>query len=241
MPLPRRIYPDPIIDSIVEIRFNPLIDRNAVFGVIYYALREDFPTVDTLPVQQIPESLRAVDPLFAFQPQYRISNDRFRVQVGPDVLSVSVVGAYPGWQTFSEVIKSVFTTVAGLNIVGDVHRLGLRYVSVFEGDLLAGNLKLSVLVPGYEEGGYPTTLRVQLPNDPFLTVLHLTNHASVQQVGTEQVRTGSFIDIDTGFNGTIADFFNQMDYWLNVAHDSEKELFYSLLTDEFLVTLNPEY
>ena len=50
MRLSKEISPCPIIDAILEIRFIPNIHPNAVFGLIYNTLRNDFPNVENLPI-----------------------------------------------------------------------------------------------------------------------------------------------------------------------------------------------
>lgn len=240
MQLPRRIHPDPIVESTVEIRFDTLIDRNAVFGVLYYALRDQFPTVEPLPVLQLPEQIRDADPLFAHQPQYRLANANYQVQIGFNVLSISIQSAYPGWATFSEMIQNIYTKLAPLGVIGTVRRLGVRYISFFEGDIF-GNLRLKLTVPGYEQGGFPTVCRFELPSGPYVNALSLANQTTFRRVNSDIALTGSIIDIDTSLTGELTDFFHTMPTLLNQAHQSEKELFYNLLTPEFLTSLNPEY
>jgi len=240
MKLPRRIIPDPIVDSTVEIRFDPLIDRNAVFGVLYYALRDQFPTVEPLPMMQLPEPIRDADPLFAHRPQYRLTNDNYQLQIGTNVLTIGVASAYPGWAAFSETIQGIYKKLSPLGVIGPIRRLGIRYISFFEGNIF-DNLNLRLTMPGYEAGGFPTTCRFELPSSPFVNILSLANHTHLQRVNSELVLTGSIVDIDTSLTGLMPDFFDQMPDLLNRAHQSEKELFYSLLTPQFLAQLNPEY
>ncbi len=240
MQLPRRINPDPIVDSTVEIRFDSLIDRNAVFGVLYYALRDDFPTVEPLPILQMPEVIRESDPLFAHRPQYRLLNDKYQIQIGSNVLTIGILSAYPGWAVFSSDIQAIYEKLSPLGVIGTIRRLGIRYISFFEGNIF-DNLRLQLTVPGYETGGFSTTCRFELPSGLFINTLSLANNTTLQRVNNEKLLTGSIIDIDTSLVGDITDFFDQMPDLIDQAHTAEKKLFYSLLTDSFLVTLNPEY
>ena len=240
MQLPRRIHPDPIVDSIVEIRFDAQIDRNAVFGVLYFALRDQFPNVEPLPILQMPEMVREADPMFAHRPQYRISNNDYQIQIGSNVLTIGVLSAYPGWEAFSSIIQGIYNKLSPLGVIGTVKRLGIRYISFFEGNIF-DNLRLQLSVPGHEQGGFPTTCRFELPNGPFINTLSLANHTTLQRVNAGVTMTGSIVDIDTSLTGELNDFFSQMPELIDKAHQLEKELFYSLLTEEFLARLNPEY
>jgi uncharacterized protein (TIGR04255 family) len=70
MKLPKTINPCPIIDALLEIRFRTTTHPNAVFGLIYNTLQEDFPRVESLPILQLPDQVRAADPNFKYKPHY---------------------------------------------------------------------------------------------------------------------------------------------------------------------------
>ena len=68
MSLPRNIERCPIIDALVEIRFETALNPNAVFGLIYGALMNDYPgKVENLPILQVPEAVRKNDPALKFK------------------------------------------------------------------------------------------------------------------------------------------------------------------------------
>ncbi len=236
--LPRRLRPDPIIDATVEIRFTPLIDKNAVFGVLYFSLKDVFPSVENLPIVQLPEIMREQDPLFAFRPLYRLYNDNYQVQIGYNVLSIHSLGEYPGWDKFSEVIFNVLKKVQPLEVIGNINRLGVRYISFFEVNIFK-ELILQLSVPNYPKTDYHTILRMELPSDRYVNILQLSNKAIIQKSGLSI--TGSIVDIDTNIIENMPDFFTEMKEHINKAHQAEKDLFYSLLKPEFLKSLNPEY
>lgn len=76
MDLPKTIDPCPIVDALLEIRFQTLTHPNAVFGLIYNELQKDFPKVENLPILQLPDAIRASDPNFKFKPQYKLACQR---------------------------------------------------------------------------------------------------------------------------------------------------------------------
>ena len=65
--------------------------------------------------------------------------------------------------------------------------------------------------------------------------LQLANNANNQN------RLGSIIDIDTFRDHDLEKFFSKKEEIINRGHTKEKELFYSLLKEDFLNTLNPIY
>ena len=58
MRLPIRLEKCPLIDCIIEVRFDTNIVNSAVFGVIYNQIRSDYPgAVNNLPISQLPEAI----------------------------------------------------------------------------------------------------------------------------------------------------------------------------------------
>lgn len=237
-PLPRRLNPDPIIDSTVEIRFDPIVDKNAVFGIIYLALKDKFPVVEQLPVMQLPEAIREQDPLFSSKAHYRLVGDNYSVQVGSHVLSVHGHGEYRGWSNYSQIIFEIFEKIKEYKVIDEVTRLGVRYISFFDSNIFEG-IKLNVALPGYSLPTYPATVRLEIPSGDFIRVLQVVNNATIIQNNVSKV--GSIIDIDTVSVNGIYSFFNNMGELIERAHQLEKELFYGLLKEHFLTSLNPEY
>lgn len=241
--LPRRLNPDPLVSSTVEIRFEPLLDRKAVIGAIYYQLREQFPTLESVLPEDMPESVRATIPDFGYRPQFRASNDRFVLYLAEQSITVGIVGVYPGWNDFSATIQQVFARIQALNVFSAVQRLGLRYVSFFDGNALAG-LKLTLQLPGYDGSKLPSSVLLRLPSTECEHTLQLANFIDYTQASgrpSETERLGTVVDIDTVPRQAVVDFFERPSYWLDLLHEAEKKLFYSLLTEEFLQTLRPEY
>ena len=84
--LPIRIEACPLIDALIEFRFEAAITKSAVFGIIYNLIKEEYRgNVINLPILQIPEQIREVDPNLKFKPLYRIENER----VCPTILVVA--------------------------------------------------------------------------------------------------------------------------------------------------------
>ena len=235
MKLPKTITPCPIKDALLEIRFSTKMHPNAVFGLIYNALQNDFLNkVESLPILQLPEALRAVDPNFRFKPHYKISNDTIVVQIGPDVLSISSFPEYIGWETFSKKINSILDKVEKIKIIDNVNRLGIRYVNFFESDIFT-NINVKICIQEKNINYKNTVIRSEIEHKDFKSTLQIANNAFNQNTA------GSVIDIDTFKENGLEDFFKQKEIIISDGHNKEKELFFSLLTEKFLTSLNPEY
>lgn len=234
MKLPIEISPCPILEAIIEIRFIPSTHPNAVFGLIYNELKIDFPKVENLPILQLPEPLRMSDPNFKFKPHYKISNNSFSVQIGPDVLSISSLPKYSGWTKFSDVLFDIFTRVNKIQIIKNVTRIGIRYISFFQDDIFK-KANISVCI-NQEKIEYKNTLvRTEILNVGFSNSLQIANNVKNSN------RLGSIIDIDTHKESGLDEFFVNMRELLNSGHSIEKELFFSLLSKDLLESLNPRF
>ncbi len=241
--LPARLLPDPLVSCTAELRFKPVLDQKAVIGAVYYKLREQFPTLETLLADELPEALQAQDPDFGYRPQVRAYNEQFQVFLAEQSITVGVRGTYPGWVAFAAAIQDVLRQVQELQVVGEVQRVGLRYVSFFEGNIFPG-LNLMLNLPSYDGLRLPSSLLMRLPAPNCEHVLQLANFIDRAQASgqpTDNQMLGTVVDIDTMPTAPLTDFFAQLPQLLNLLHDAEKKLFYSLLTDEFLQTLHPEY
>src|SRR5437870_4231239 len=125
MKLPQKIELCPIIEAVVEIRFEASIFRNAVFGIVYNSLKDQFSgEVEKLPILQIPENLLQSDPSFQYKPYYKITKGNYALQIGPDVISISCLNPYSGWKEYSQLIFQILENFSKLNIIKKVERLG---------------------------------------------------------------------------------------------------------------------
>ena len=234
MTLPKSINPCPILDALFEIRFTTKIHPSAVFGMIYNALQDDFPKVENLPILQLPEAVRTNDPNFKFKPHYRISNDKFVVQIGPDVVSISSFPKYAGWDEFSKQIFNILDRIDNVGIVNSVTRIGIRYINFFDNDIFK-DLDLKICIGDNDIAYKNTIVRTEIEQDSFKSSLQVANNANHNN------KLGSIIDIDTFTELNLKDFFKQKEALVSDGHTKEKELFYSLIKDDFLNTLNPTY
>ena len=111
----------PLIDCIIEVRFETNIVNSAVFGVIYNQIRSDYPgTVNNLPISQLPEAIRMSDPNLRFKPLYRIEGEKTIIQIGSDVINLSSKMPYIGWEDFSRIALKVLNKAFNSGAVGRI-------------------------------------------------------------------------------------------------------------------------
>jgi len=238
MKIPKRINPCPIIEAIVEMRFESILPPDAVFGVIYNEFKNEYTKVDKLPILQLPEVLRTRDPNLKYQPYYKLSHENFLLQIGPNVLSIVNINDYVGWDIFSSKIKDTFTKIYNLRFISEIIRLGIRYINFFESDIFENiNLKFSLSrEPFFSD---QITFRSTIKTGKFSSNLQILNKGNITVKNIS--KTGSIIDIDTFVQNAKTDIFSNISELLENGHEEEKKMFFKLLNEDFLNNFNPEY
>ncbi len=236
--VPKKISPCPIVDCVVELRFRTAVEGGAVFGIVYQAFKNVYPKVDKLPILNLPEEIRLKDPNLTYQPWYRLNDGHFNLSVGSNQVGIGKAGEYPGWHSVSERFNDLIECIRGLGVIDAVERVGLRYINFFDFDIFS-KAKLVVSLSGEPIRSDETLVRAVVPGGRFKSRLHVSNRATITTDGT--IKTGSIIDIDTSLETELEDFLNKAMPIIEEGHTEEKEIFFSLLDDDFLRTLNPEY
>ncbi|MBI2926620.1 MAG: TIGR04255 family protein [Verrucomicrobia bacterium] len=237
MKLPKSISPCPIREAVAEVRFESNVPADAVFGIVYQALKNEFPKVDELPIVALPTRIRNTDKDLVFQPHYRLLNESSVVLVGPRAIAVGMRGEYPGWPALSGRIKETMRQFSQAGILKRTLRLGLRYISFFPFDIYP-NLLLRITVNDKSWDGDETFFKTVLSRGGCRSLLQIGKGLALVDKPGE---TGSIIDIDSFTTETDDEFLDVLEKFLESAHQSEKELFFTVLKPEFLKTLNPVY
>lgn len=241
MELPKRIDPNPIYEAVVEIRFDTEFPSDAVFGIAYSILRDSYPEVEKQPILQLPEIFRNQDPNFTFQSHYKLRKEKFVVQIGPRMFSVSMTPNYTNWTEYRTEILSVFNRLAEHGIVSNVSRFGLRYIDYFNHEIL-NRLDVKLKIMGRSFDSDEVYVRTIFKMGDFNVLLQIVNASeALKKSGVSEVERRSAIDTDVSIEQTGIPFFDKMETILEDAHACQKEIFFSLLSKDFLESMNPEY
>ena len=236
--LPRKITPSPIVESVLEVRFSSPLPEDAIFGVLYKEFKNDYPTFEQLPILQLPAAVRTQDPNLRFKPHYTTQKDHYVLQLGPRCFSISNVEIYVGWAAFSERIFATYDRVNQSGVIANIERIGLRYINILEGVNVFDNSTIGVSL-NKNVLTSKTNVSSQIPFDKGFCAINISSDTEAQLGGPNGKKViGSVIDIDTVVN---ANEFNDVKLAIEYAHDIGKELFFNLLKEEYIQTLNPEY
>lgn len=238
MPLPLKITPCPILNTLVELRYNPSVPEEAVFGVLYTQLSAQFPQSEKQAILQLPAAIRDVNPKLRFQPHYRLRSEGYVISIGPKVFSLGLEGEYPGWAAFREKVLSVYGSVVLAGIIKQPLRLGLRYINILSPSAFA-DLTLQVSLAGTPLDGNRTFFRTILKREQNNLTVQVGKDVTAKH--SRENKTGTLVDIDVFQSPTGALSMEEMGEFIDSAHDSEKSLFFEILGPKVLQGLNPTY
>lgn len=234
MKIPQKIDPCPIVESLCEIRFQPSYPSDAIFGLIYKSMKDDFDSFEKLPILDIPETIRSSDKQLEYKPYYKLTKENYLLQIGPKVFSFAVMNNYVGWDIFHKQIFKYIRRLLDLEIISNIERAALRYINFFEFNIYEEST-LSIYIGKTNYKDKRSNLLMEIEEESVLNVLRLSNNANIKN------RKGSAIDIDTIYNLDLSNFQNSFEKIINQLHFQEKKLFFSLLKEEYLENLNPQY
>ncbi len=186
----------------------------------------------------MPEEIRSKDPSLIYKPLYNLFNGNFILSIGPKVIGLSCRGEYVGWDVYSKKIELTIKKVKRTNIFNKIERLGLRYINLFDNNVFE-NIKLNININGKPLKGQETYFKTSITSNGFTNILQITEKAALTQGSTQLF--GSVIDIDTHIIEGKKDIYSNTNMIIEKAHNEEKKLFFKLLKDDFLKTLNPIY
>lgn len=239
--LPTKITPDSIREALFEMRFEHAILPEIAVGKLAGRSEWESFVPNRLPFAEMPEQLRLADPAFRYVPTLELrSPDGVEiVRVGPYVISHHVVGSYIGWDSFRPKLLSTAGAVLRVLQSSRFTRFGLRYVNALtRSDHFVAtihDLNLNVTVAGHwpsesmqlayviEEGDLAGVVRIVTP--------HFVD-------GEVPAGTAALVDIDVATIISLpSPSVEEIDGWLDRAHDLEKREFFNLLSAETLMRL----
>lgn len=239
MRIPKKIDPCPILEAVLEIRFLTDVPQEAIFGLIYQKIQSEYEKkVERMPALQIPDNLRKIDKNLAHTPLFRLRSGNYLFQIGSQVVSILNHNKYEGWSNFYKKIENTLLIVRELNFIKSITRIGLRYVNFFNYDVFK-NINLKIENEGVDLQFEHINFRSIIKTQNYHSNLNIVNNVGINNLGRKM--KGSIIDIDTFHEDKNFDFFSNIESVSTKLHDDEKSLFYSILKEDFIKSLNPEY
>lgn len=237
MRIPRKID-DRLKDAIVNIQFQSSLPGNAVEGAFFSLLKSEFQVVTIGQSNAIQIDQLVIQPQQSF---YVHKDGKFRVEINASSITFNLIDGYAGWNEYFAIISSTLTSLFEEKIISQVFRVGVRYISVFDHERIFDQIVPKLSFAPFDTTSSRSQFRIELPRQDFLVIVTLIN-AFPKTVGEDVKEIYSVIDIDTFklFEPMLSSG-TELLKWLNSAHDEQKETFFSLLKQEFIDSLNPQY
>jgi uncharacterized protein (TIGR04255 family) len=248
MQLPKRITPDSITEAVVEVQYLSHTSFEVLIGIFYQAFDKSY-TYTNRPINPsnvLPSSpaTRNQEITIKFGTQSIIYNQKVSISFLPNAFVFNCLNQYIGWHDYRPEIDRALKILWSTGQIEKWTRVGLRYVTQYPQKDLKDCIKFNFTFGFPEVQSVTTAFKSEFEYKEFRVVLNLHDKLPIvrQQTGKHpEVTPSSVIDIDV-----IADRLSleSLDDLLNVIDDThlkEKEVYFGMLKDEFLKTLNPEY
>lgn len=251
MKIPKKISPDRIKDAIVEIRYTSPLHFEVIPGLFFQSLDNTF-TYTNRPVSKIHGHGQANVPmnlpglpgdLIVFNGGNSIFyNDKIKIQVLPNSIIFNIINEYISWENYKPEIEKALKQLQTSAVFEKFTRIGMRYISEYPNHDLHSCVKFdfSFGMPSIKSEKY--LFQSEFNMDDLKVILNLKHKQPVISAkDLTQTNAVSIIDIDTIFDNLEITDITELINKIEQVHTKEKDIFFNLLREDFLITLNPEY
>ncbi|MGA1931696.1 TIGR04255 family protein [Arcobacter sp. YIC-464] len=245
---PTELKNPPIIESIIEIKFNSSLPNEAVFGVFYEKLKDRYDDIEQLNTANLPKQILDEQPELKFAPHYNLKSEGkpLNVLIGPKVIifkyqkyNKDVENEYPGWNKYlyTEIIE-ILSTITEAGYIKEILRVGLRTIDFVEDEIFS-HLNIDISMSNRELKNVAKSFRFQIKENDFNNTIAISNNSSLIKNGTPH--NGSTIDVDTSKEESITtDIEEYLKAVIKEGHETNKSLFFELLKEEYIAKLKEE-
>ncbi len=233
----------PLIEALFEIRFSP-IDINVAemfSGLMYSALRSDFPSVTPLQLANAPIEFREAHEILKYQATHRIFSPTQSLQIGPRVLAISIQ-KYESWANFKALILKVLTAANHLNVISRIERYSFKYINVIpepDNKSVLSDFNIELQCCSRPVANKGLQIRYEENNDGYVNVVQLAAGANAKNFAGE--KSGTLLNIDTIRELEDSSFFSATDEILERGHTEAKRVFFDLLKYDAVQQFQPVY
>lgn len=219
----KRLSPDLLKETIIEVRYTYELPYHVLAGRIYDSLlKEGFEYKNKPEIQGNTMNI-PIDHVF--------SNEHLNVFIKPNAIIFNKQNEYPLWDNYFKSISKV------INVVEDVkfQRIGLRYINEFSNvnifDFL--NDRLEIGFSKFETN--LSNLKTEIKDDTFRIILNVGN------VSDNEGNKTSVLDIDVLYTLKADKTKDQVLESIDACHSKEKEIFVDLIKSDYLKEHNAEF
>lgn len=237
-----KLHPDTIQEAILEVRFNHNELSELVVGLLAGSEPWQSFLKSRMPVSEIPIEIRENDPNLRHLPtvEFRNPEGTELYRFGSRTISCHTINGYIGWENFLPKLLAMANVIFEKIPAVKIERVGLRYINFpSKADHDIGgvdDLNLKIEVAGKPSGNEISLAYPLQETDEIDGLVRIMSPKFL--ANAESFKGSAVIDIDV-FTKTAhtPQNLNEIEDWLNRAHDSEKAAFFNLLTPETIEKL----
>lgn len=217
---------NPIIDTGLEMVVSYEFPSDAIVGILYNSLRLKGENVglQKLPVSNIPDEIRRMDPNLKDKPTHQLTCKDGFVQIGENILSIGGVMPYISWNRFETFIERIVSLLS--SNLKEVKFAKLRYLNFYKENIFE-NINLNISMSGIDHiCSGSTAFRTEIPCDESVFgILQITNGVHVKNESLGLDNDGSLIDIQTVTKKVSLDDLSKV---IQCLHEQVEALFVKL-------------
>jgi uncharacterized protein (TIGR04255 family) len=238
MTLPVEISPNPLVTSTIEVRYaSNGASSSDIIKNCFATFLGELPLIDFNPIPLIEKQ---ANPQLKYVADITLNNESYKISFSNTVIAFENIGEYKLWGNYFPFVQRCLNQFFNFGHINKIERIGVRYASVLDKTESAAavlNIQTDAGLSGYDQKFelFRTNLRVGEIN----MLLQIFEQARATK-GTSSV-SGVYIDIDASITKEIEVEPPVVFALIENLHKEQKALFFSLLKDDFLVSLNPRY
>lgn len=244
--LPKIIHPHNLKETVVEVKYESDLPFEVLVGIFFNAFDDSYHYTNRPLKQQNIASPNSVQG--GINIQLGVSsifyNDIITLLIQPNSFVFNVVEKYPGWEIYIDELKKALSVLVSTNHIKQFTRVGLRYISEYEEKDLKDCIKYSFSFGLPNIQSETSAFRGHFDYKNKKVILNLNNQLPVNKSDNPhnlEIIKLSTIDVDVLDENIKVNDLEQLYYIIESNHQIEKEIFFSMIKDEFLKSLKPEY
>ena len=247
MQFPKKISPDRIKDSIVEIKYTSKLSFDILLGIIFKSLDDSYNyTNRQIPKpQQLPNNIEEIPGqiTLALAQQSLFYTDKIKISMHPNKIVFNCLENYIGWDTYFLEIKKTLEQISATNEIDFYTRASVRYISEYPDTDLKKCVKFNFTFGMPEVTSETYMFHSEFMKDNIRVILNLNNKVPMIQPTAKlgSVVPISQVDIDVISDKLKTKSLDELMNEITKVHRIQKETFFTMLNVDFLKSLNPIY
>jgi uncharacterized protein (TIGR04255 family) len=237
MLLPEKIQHDNLKDTLIEIRYAQGFPVELMSGFASSILAPLGYRYLPVPDQNINIAFGSGSNNGGF-----FIKDYVKIQfVANKIVFNCIADRYVGWEKYFQTISDIMSALFDKGAIRDFDRVSIRYISEFKNIDIYQGIKGTIDISNAGLKLDNSILRLSDESGNLKTYVTLTNKARRISPREQKIVEASLVDISIYENFNPVSDLDILRCKLNQIHTKQKEVFFGLISDDFLNKLNPEY